>query len=60
VVGDDYGSFCALGYDGQSILVCPGLDLVAVRLGKTPEERKENLVRWRADVVAAFAAPAAG
>jgi CubicO group peptidase (beta-lactamase class C family) len=59
VVGDDHGSFCALGYDGQSILVCPGLDLVVVRLGKTPAERKEDLVRWRADVVAAFATAAA-
>jgi CubicO group peptidase (beta-lactamase class C family) len=57
--GDDHGTFTARGYEGQSIAVCPDLDLVVVRLGKTPEERKEHLVRWRRDVVAAFAAAAA-
>jgi CubicO group peptidase (beta-lactamase class C family) len=56
--GDDHGTFAARGYEGQSILVCPALDLVVVRLGKTPEERKEALVRWRRAVVAAFAAAA--
>ncbi|MGH9208585.1 MAG: serine hydrolase domain-containing protein, partial [Acidimicrobiales bacterium] len=39
VVGDEYGSFRASGYEGQSILVSPGLDLVVVRLGKTPADR---------------------
>jgi CubicO group peptidase (beta-lactamase class C family) len=53
--GDGHGTFAARGYEGQSILVCPALDLVVVRLGKTPEERKEALVRWRRAVVAAFA-----
>jgi CubicO group peptidase (beta-lactamase class C family) len=55
VVGDDFGSFWASGYSGQSLLVCPGLDLIVVRLGDTPTERGEELRRWRADVVAAFA-----
>ena len=58
--GDDHGTFAARGYEGQSILVCPALDLVVVRLGKTPEERKEAVVRWRRAVVAAFAAAAPG
>jgi CubicO group peptidase (beta-lactamase class C family) len=53
--GEGHGAFSALGYDGQSILVCPELDLVAVRLGKTPRERDPHLRRWRADVVQAFA-----
>jgi CubicO group peptidase (beta-lactamase class C family) len=53
VVGDDHGSFWASGYSGQSLLVCPGLDLIVVRLGDTPTERGEELRRWRADVVEA-------
>jgi CubicO group peptidase (beta-lactamase class C family) len=55
VVGDDHGSFWASGYSGQSILLCPALDLIVVRLGDTPSERSAELLRWKADVVAAFA-----
>lgn len=55
VVDDDYGSFYAAGYEGQSILVCPALDLVVVRLGRTPEVRAERLREWRSRVVTAFA-----
>ncbi len=55
VVGDEHGSFWANGYEGQSILVSPGLDLVVVRLGKTPAERYPALRGWRARVVDAFA-----
>ena len=55
VAGDTLGTFRAAGYEGQSITICPPLDLVVVRLGKTPLERKENLVPWRAAVVEAFA-----
>ncbi len=54
VVGDDHGSFWASGYSGQSITVCPALDLVVVRLGDTPTERGDELRRWRAEVVRAF------
>jgi CubicO group peptidase (beta-lactamase class C family) len=53
---DDLGTFTARGYEGQSVAICPALDLVVVRLGRTPEERKEAVARWRSDVVAAFAA----
>lgn len=60
VTGDEHGSFWANGYEGQSILVSPGTDLVVVRLGKTPAERYPELRRWRAQVVSAFADPAAG
>jgi CubicO group peptidase (beta-lactamase class C family) len=55
VVGDEHGSFWASGYSGQSILISPGLDLIVVRLGDTPTERGDQLTRWKADVVAAFA-----
>lgn len=54
VAGDEHGSFRTNGYEGQSILVSPGTDLVVVRLGKTPAERYPELKRWRAEVVAAF------
>jgi CubicO group peptidase (beta-lactamase class C family) len=55
VAGDTFGTFRCSGYEGQSIAVCPALDLVVVRLGKTPTERNAHLVAWRADMVAAFA-----
>ena len=55
MAGDTRGTFRASGYEGQSITICPALDLVVVRLGKTPLERKANLVPWRAAMVAAFA-----
>ena len=53
--GDTLGTFRASGYEGQSITICPPLDLVVVRLGKTPLEREPNLVPWRRAMVAAFA-----
>lgn len=54
--GDEHhGTFWAQGYEGQSIVVCPGLDLVLVRLGKTPAERSIPLRDWRHEVVDAFA-----
>ncbi len=49
------GTFRASGYEGQSISICPPLDLVVVRLGKTPYEREDNLVPWRIAMVEAFA-----
>jgi CubicO group peptidase (beta-lactamase class C family) len=54
VVGDDVGTFWANGYEGQSIMVCPGLDLLVVRLGKSTADRYPALVGWRAAVVDAF------
>lgn len=55
VVGDEHGTFRAAGYEGQAISICPALDLVLVRLGKTPAARYPDLAAWRAKVVAAFA-----
>jgi CubicO group peptidase (beta-lactamase class C family) len=58
-VGDELGSWWASGYDGQSILICPALDLIVVRLGHSPDEgAADALHEWRARVVAAFAAAA--
>ncbi|HEX3793458.1 MAG TPA: serine hydrolase [Acidimicrobiales bacterium] len=54
VAGDTLGTFRCSGYEGQSITLCPPLDLVVVRLGKTPIERAQHLIDWRADVVRAF------
>ncbi|HMD47379.1 MAG TPA: hypothetical protein VKG43_14525, partial [Acidimicrobiales bacterium] len=54
VVDDGRGTFWASGFRGQSVVVCPALDLVLVRLGDTPAEQKPELVAWRAAVVAAF------
>src|SRR5262245_839287 len=50
VIDDDQGSFRASGYEGQSILICPGLDVMAVRLGRSTEEQLPALKEWRATV----------
>ncbi|MGH9016694.1 MAG: serine hydrolase domain-containing protein [Acidimicrobiales bacterium] len=55
VVGDEFGSFWASGYGGQSLTICPALDAVVVRLGDTPTDRNDALRGWRADVLAALA-----
>ena len=54
VHGDDLGSFAAHGYEGQRIVVVPPLDLVLVRLGKTPIERSVHLDRWERGVIDQF------
>ncbi len=55
VAGDTLGTFRCSGYEGQFIAICPALDLIVVRLGKTPIERNPGLVEWRAQVIEAFA-----
>ena len=42
------GTFRASGYEGQAVAICPALDAVAVRLGRTPEPLAANLPPWRA------------
>jgi CubicO group peptidase (beta-lactamase class C family) len=49
------GTFRASGYEGQTITLCPALDLMVVRLGKTAHEREDFLIPWRAAMVQAFA-----
>jgi CubicO group peptidase (beta-lactamase class C family) len=59
-VGDEFGSFRASGYEGQSILLVPALDLMVVRLGKTDASHYPDLAAWRRRVTAAFAAAPVG
>jgi len=49
--GQEHGTFRAAGYEGQSVTVCPGLDAVVVRLGKTPADLAPHLVEWRRAVL---------
>jgi hypothetical protein len=56
VVGDGHGTFRANGYEGQSIMLVPALDLVVVRLGRTEAARAPLLTDWRRRVVGAFSA----
>ncbi len=51
---DVAGSFAAQGYEGQRTLVVPDLDLVVVRLGKTPVEVKPTLDAWLVALVDAL------
>jgi CubicO group peptidase (beta-lactamase class C family) len=54
-VGDDLGTFWASGYDGQSLMLCPPLDLLVIRLGRSPEDHHNpNLTAWRAAMADAF------
>lgn len=48
------GSFSANGYDGQFIVIVPDLDLVVVRHGATPLEKKDDLRAWMGQLVSAF------
>ena len=48
------GSFSANGYDGQFIVIVPDLDVVVVRNGATPLEKKDELRTWMGDLVATF------
>ena len=54
VEGDTLGTFRASGYEGQSITICPTLDLLVARLGKTSADHYPDLSAWRADLVRAF------
>jgi CubicO group peptidase (beta-lactamase class C family) len=56
VAEDRFGSFWANGYEGQSILVCPALDTVLVRIGRTDPAGCARLPAWRARVLEALAA----
>lgn len=54
VVDDDLGTFRASGYEGQWILATPALDLLVVRLGKSPEAANDANTAWRQAIVDAF------
>jgi CubicO group peptidase (beta-lactamase class C family) len=54
--GTDRGTFRASGYEGQTVTVCPALDAVVVRLGRTvDEDAKRSLPPWRRRVLDALA-----
>jgi CubicO group peptidase (beta-lactamase class C family) len=49
-----HGTFWAAGHEGQYVDVCPALDLVLVRMGRTDSDHSEELKRWRTAVIDAF------
>lgn len=52
------GSFSANGYDGQYIVLVPDLDLILVRHGVTPMEKKDALKAWVGEVIDCWRAAA--
>jgi CubicO group peptidase (beta-lactamase class C family) len=48
------GTFWASGHEGQFIDVCPALDLILVRMGRTDSDHSDALKRWRTQVIEAF------
>ena len=60
VWGDEHGTFAGQGYEGQLVAVVPALDLVLVRLGKSPIAHRPALFQFYRDVISAFADGAAG
>lgn len=48
------GSFSANGYDGQYTVCVPDLDMVLVRHGATPLDKKDALHAWVGEVVTTF------
>ncbi len=44
LLNDDLGTFFASGYFGQYVFLVPPLDLIIVRNGNTPEERRTHVV----------------
>lgn len=52
IAGD--GSFSANGYDGQYTVCVPDLDMVLVRHGATPLDKKDALKAWVGEVVDCF------
>ena len=48
------GSLSANGFDGQYTVLVPELDLVVVRHGRTPLDKKDAAAAWVAQVVDAF------
>ena len=50
------GSFSANGYEGQYTVIVPELDLILVRNGKTPIERKDAVMDWLGEAAGCFRA----
>ncbi|HZJ27735.1 MAG TPA: serine hydrolase [Acidimicrobiia bacterium] len=52
---DAHGTYGAHGYEGQYTLIVPDLDLVVVRLGKSPVELRPAVVSDLARIITSFA-----
>lgn len=52
--GGPLGTFWASGFEGQTVTVCPALDLVVVRFGRTPEG-SGVIGEWRRSLLADLA-----
>ena len=52
----DLGSFFASGYVGQMIMLVPALDLIIVRNGNTPVERRHHLMALIKQIIGLFEA----
>ena len=50
------GSFSANGYEGQFTVICPDIDMVIVRHGKTPADRSDNVKAWLKAIADCFRA----
>jgi CubicO group peptidase (beta-lactamase class C family) len=48
------GTFWAAGHEGQYVDICPDLDLILVRMGRTEADYSEDLKGWRTRVIEAF------
>jgi CubicO group peptidase (beta-lactamase class C family) len=48
------GTWRMSGFEGQTVTICPALDAVVVRLGRTPEAHKDALPPWRFAVLDAL------
>jgi CubicO group peptidase (beta-lactamase class C family) len=49
------GTWRMSGFEGQTVTICPALDAVVVRLGRTPEAHKDALPPWRFAMLDALA-----
>jgi CubicO group peptidase (beta-lactamase class C family) len=56
--GAVHDAFYASGYEGQRIVVCPDLDLVVARFGKSTAEQYDALADWCRSVIGACSLPA--
>ncbi|KAI9005539.1 beta-lactamase/transpeptidase-like protein [Hyaloraphidium curvatum] len=55
LVGGKWGAFSMNGHEAQYVVCVPKLDLVVVRLGKTPSKKEKNVQRLLARIVECFA-----
>lgn len=51
---DGLGTFGAHGYEGQRVMLVPALDLIVVRLGKTPADHYDDLDDLLREIVDCF------